>query len=156
MTKIPNLDDLLKSDDKNESIIELDNFIGELCDYGDDFSKLTDQQKLFYLNQNLEREINNGGFNQYFCNSSGDNAHETILSLKAIGADKTADILQKAIDQFPNKTVPKDRDERTELVEQIEEVADEVWSDLDQKFYEYEDDLNTLNIEYIKKHKDFF
>jgi len=156
MTKIPNLDILLNSEDTNRSIIELDNFIGELCDYGDDFSKLTDQQKLFYLNQNLEREINNGGFNQYFINSSGDNAHETILSLKAIGADKTADILQKAIDQFPNKTVPKDRDKRTEIVEQIEEVANEVWNDLDQKFYQYEDNLNTLNIEYIKKHTDFF
>ncbi len=156
MTKISNLDELLKSDDINGSIIELDNFIGELCDYGDDFSKLTDHQKLFYLNQNLEREINNGGFNQYFINSSGDNAHETILSLNAIGADKTADILQKAIDQFPNKTVPKDRGERTEIVERIEEVADEVWNDLDQKFYEYEDDLNTLNIEYVNKYKDFF
>jgi Domain of unknown function (DUF4375) len=156
MTKIPNLDTLLNSEDTNRSIIELDNFIGELCDYGDDFNKLTDQQKLFYLNQNLEREINNGGFNQYFINSSGDNAHDTILSLKAIGADKTADILQKAIDQFPNKTVPKDRDKRTEIVEQIEEVANEVWNDLDQKFYQYEDNLNTLNIEYIKKHTDFF
>ena len=156
MTKISNLDTLLNSEDTNESIIELDDLIGEICDYGDDFSKLTDHQKLFYLNQNLEREINNGGFNQFFCNSSGDNAHETILSLKAIGADKTADILQKAIDQFPDKTVPKDRDERTEIVEQIEDVADEVWDELDQKFYAYEDDLNTLNIEYIKKYKDFF
>ncbi len=126
MTKISNLDNLLNSEDTNGSIIELDNFIGELCDYGDDFSKLTEQQKLFYLNQNLEREINNGGFNQYFCNSSGNNSHETILSLKAIGASKTADILQKAIDEFPNKIVPRDRYERTKIIEQIEEAANEV------------------------------
>lgn len=45
ITKIPNLDALLNSEDTNESIIELDNFIGEPCDYGDDFSKLTDHQK---------------------------------------------------------------------------------------------------------------
>jgi hypothetical protein len=50
-------------------------------------------------------------------------------------------ILQKAIDHFPNNTVPKDRDERIEIVEQIEGVADEVWGDLDQKLYEYEVDL---------------
>ena len=156
MTKFSNLDALLNSEDGNGSIIELDNFIGELCDYGDDFSKLTAHQKLFYLNQTLEREINNGGFNQYFWNSSGDNAHETILSLEAIGADATADILQKAIDQFPGKTAPKDRDQRTEIVEQIEETADEVWNELDQKFYKYEDDLNTLNLDYIKKYREFF
>lgn len=156
MTRISNLDSLLSSDNTNSSIIELDNFIGELCEYGNHYNKLTEPQKLFYFNQNLEREINNGGFNQFFCNTSGENAHETILSLKAIGADKTSDILQKAIDQFPNKIVPKNRDERTEIVEQIEETANEVWDNLDQKFYEYEDDLNTLNIEYVKKNKDFF
>ncbi|MDN3657231.1 DMP19 family protein [Ferruginibacter paludis] len=107
------------------------------------------------MNCRDKREINNGGFNQYFCNSSGDNAHETILSIESIGAHKTADILQKAIDQFPNKTVPKDRDERTEIVEQIEEVADEVWGELDEKFFEYEDDLNTLNIESSRNIKTF-
>ena len=152
MTKIANLDDLLSSDDQNGSIIELDNFIGELCSYGDDVDKLTEPQRLFYLNQNLEREINNGGFNQYFINSSGDFAHQTIQSLNAIGAKITADILQKAIDQFPDKQVPRDRDERIDAVEQIEQMANEVWDELDQKFYEYKDDLNSLNLNYIKKH----
>ncbi len=75
--------------------------------------KLTEPQKLFYLNQNLEREVNNGGFHQYFINSSGDYSHETIQSLKSIGATTTALILQRATDQFPNKTVPKD--EMTEV-----------------------------------------
>ncbi|MBS1923329.1 MAG: DUF4375 domain-containing protein [Bacteroidetes bacterium] len=42
------------------------------------------------------------------------------------------------------------------MVEQIEDTANEVWEELDEKFFEYEDDLNTLNIEYVKKNKDFF
>ncbi|MES1217912.1 MAG: DMP19 family protein [Bacteroidota bacterium] len=156
MTKIKNLDELLNADNINHSIIELDNFIGDICDYGDEMDKLSEPQKLFYINQNLEREVNNGGFNQFFINSSGNYAHETIISLKAIGADKTAAIVQKAIDQFPDKIVPKDREERTGIVEQIEEVADKIWSELNKSFFKYEDDLNTLNIEYIKKHKDSF
>jgi len=156
MTHIDNLEELLNSDDTNSSIIDLDNFIGELCDYGDNMDVLSEPQKNFYLNQNLEREINNGGFNQYFINSSGDYAHETIQSLKLIGANHTADILQKAIDQFPDKKVPKDRDERIEIVEKIEETANEVWEDLDQKFFEYVDDLNALNIEYVRRNKEHF
>ena len=150
------LEKLLSSDDTNGSIIELDNFIGELCSYGDEMDKLTEEQKLFYYNQCLEREINNGGFNQYFFNSSGDFAHKTIQSLQTIGANKTADILQKAIDQFPNSNVPEDRTERKEILEQIEETADVVWEDLNQKFFSYEDDLNTLNIEFVRKNKDKF
>ena len=150
------LEKLLSSDDTNGSIIELDNFIGELCAYGDEMDKLTEEQKLFYYNQCLEREINNGGFNQYFFNSSGGFAYKTIQSLQTIGANKTADILQKAIDQFPNSNVPEDRTERQEILEQIEETADVVWEDLDQKFFSYEDDLNKLNIEFVRKNKDKF
>ena len=91
------LEKLLSSDDINGSIIELDNYIGDLCSYGDEMNKLTEQQKQFYYNQCLEREINNGGFTQYFFNSSGDFAHKTLQSLLTIGANKTADILLKQI-----------------------------------------------------------
>lgn len=150
------LEKLLSSDDVNGSIIELDNFISELCSYGDDMDKLTEEQKLFYYNQCLEREINNGGFNQYFFNSSGDFAHKTVQSLKTIGAKKTADILQNAIDQFPNSNVPEDRTERQVILEQIQETAGQVWEELDQMFFSYEDDLNTLNIEFVRKNKDKF
>lgn len=156
MTHIDSLEELLNSDDINSSIIDLDNFIGELCAYSDNMEILTKPQKNFYLNQNLEREINNGGFNQYFINSSGDYAHEVVHSLKLIGANYTADILQKAIDQFPDKKVPKNKDERIEIVEGIEETANEVWEELDQKFYEYVDDLNALNIEYVRRNKEHF
>ncbi|MDG1719706.1 MAG: DMP19 family protein [Bacteroidia bacterium] len=100
------LEKLLSSDDINGSIIELDNYIGLLCSYGDEMDNLTEEQKLFYYNQCLEREINNGGFNQYFFNSSGDFANLTVQSLLTIGAKRTAAILQKAINQFPDKTTP--------------------------------------------------
>ncbi|MFA4869624.1 MAG: DMP19 family protein [Pedobacter sp.] len=151
-----NLEKLLSSDDVNGSIIELDNYIGELCSYGDEMEKLTEQQKQFYYNQCLEREINNGGFNQYFFNSSGNFAYLTVLSLRTIKANTTADILQKAIDQFPNKKVSPDRAERQAILEQIQEVANPTWEELDQKFFDYEDDLNLLNIEFVRQNKDNF
>jgi hypothetical protein len=150
------LEKLLSSEDTNGSIIQIDNSIGGLCSYGDEMDKLTEAQKQFYYNQCLEREINNGGFNQYFFNSSGDFAHQTVQSLIKIGAKKTADILQKAIDQFPDKNVPQDRTERQELLEQIEEEANPVWEELDQKFFAYEDNLNALNIKFVKNNKDKF
>jgi len=155
MPRFENLDVLLNSKDITSSIMELDDFVCRIF-YSNDKGKLSEPQMMFLINQDLEREVNNGGFNQYFVNTSGEYAHEAVLSLKAIGADKTAAILQDAIDQFPNKTVPKDRDQRIEVVEQIEEGANVLWDELTQKFFNYEDDLNYLNIEYIKKHKDSF
>lgn len=153
MTRFDNLETLLSSDDTDGSIIELYTFIAKLCSYGEDMDKLTEPQKLFYYNQCLESEINNGGFNQYFFNSSGDFANLTIQSLQTIRANTTADILQKAIDQFPDKKVPLDWTERQEILEQIQDTADPVWEELDQKFYEYADDLNTLNLNFIRQHK---
>ena len=147
-------DKLLKakdSKDKNEVIIELDNKICNLSSWGEKLNKLNTSQRTFYYNQELEREINNGGFNQFYFNSSGNYAHEVIDSLVAIGANKTAEIVRKANSQFPSRKVPKDRDERQKVLNQIEEKANEVWENFDQEFCQYEDDLNSLNLEFIKK-----
>jgi hypothetical protein len=155
MTHFPNLEQLLNSDDFNGTIIDLDNFIGNLCAYGDELENLSEPQKLFYLVQNLEREVNNGGFEQYFYNSSGDNAQETLSALAEIGAHRTLNILQLAINEFPNQVVPVDREERQNILDSLEN-ASAAWDLLDQKFFLYEDDLNGLNIQFIKKNKAFF
>ena len=68
----------------------------------------------------------------------------------------TSSILQKAISEFPNKLAPKDRDERIALLQQIENFANEKWDELDKEFYKYEDNLNELNIEFIKRNKNDF
>src|SRR4030095_9516711 len=44
----------------------------------------------------LEREVNNGGLNQYFFNSSGQNCFETLRMLKRTGKTKTAALLEAA------------------------------------------------------------
>jgi hypothetical protein len=119
----------------------------------DDLKELSEPQKNFYLNQVLEAEVNNGGFSQYFLNN-GEYAHETVDSLKAIGAEKTADLLQKAINKFPKSKVPKDWDERYDRLEKIEDKDDEIWDKFDDKFYDYEDNLNELNLNYIRENLD--
>ena len=152
----PDLDELLNSDDENGSIIALDNHVSALCGYGDHLEKLSDEQKNFYFNQSLEREVNNGGFNQFFYNSTGDFAHETFESLRLIGAVKTARILQNAINEFPNGTVPKDREQRVVVIKTVEDTANQVWEELDERFFAYEDDLNQLNLEYVRQNLEKF
>ena len=156
MAKIKNLDKLLTATDINKSIITLDELICELCNYGEEMNKLTAPQQLFHINQNLEREMNNGGFYQFFWNSSGEFAHETVVSLNTIGAVRTAALVQKAIDLFPGGKVPTDREEREDLLEQIQDEAGKVWNMLDQEFFKYTEDLNLLNMEYIRQHRDLF
>src|SRR5215217_5286736 len=151
-----NLGELLDATDQNGSIIAIDDYICGLCIHGDDLSHLSQPQRDFHYIQELEREVNNGGFYQYFFNSSGDTANEVVKALKAIGANRTAEIVQKALDQFPDKEVPRYRNARQHILEQIEELADPVWEDLSQQFFEYNDELNELNIQYIKANRNSF
>jgi hypothetical protein len=58
--------------------------------------------------------------------------------------------LNNAIKKFPDGTVPKDRDEREELVEKMENENDSLWDSLDESFYQYEEDIYSLMIDYIK------
>lgn len=151
-----NIDQLVNSIDVNRAIIEIDNFIGQLCLYGEEMGRLNECQKIFYLNQCLEREINNGGFDQFYFNSSGNFAEETVRSLKAVGAHKTAEILFRANSVFSEGNVPKDQEPRQRLVEAIEKDGNNQWQQLEDKFMAYEDDLNSLNMSYIRTNIDKF
>lgn len=152
-SKAMNIDEILQMDNQTSAIIELDERVNELSDYGEDLSKLTEPQKVLLFVENLEREVNNGGFSQFYLNSSGDYAHETLRGLRTIEANKMADILAKANSVWPNQTVPKDRAKRKEVQEAIEEQASPIWDQCDNNFYQYPDDIVGLLLKYVKQHK---
>ena len=147
----PNIQSLLASGDATSTVIEMDNYVSALCDYGERLEKLSAAQRVFHLNQNFEREVNNGGFEQFFFNSSGDNADETVSSLEAIGAFKTAELLRHAIARFPDGKVPADSDERQVLmVNTWPEGSSTTFGEFDERFYAYEDPLTDLNFDWIR------
>jgi len=154
--RMPDLEKLLSSKDTTSCISKIMDYIFKLCNYGEKIENLTDEQKNFYLITVCEGEINNGGINQFYFNSSGDFSHETVTALTAIGAQKTANIIKTANDQFPNKSVPQDRVKRQEILAQIEAKANKVWDELDDKFYSYPDKLDKLIFDYVLKNKDKF
>jgi hypothetical protein len=149
--KKPNIKLLLASTNLNNSIIDLDNYVSALCEWGHNLSALSYPQKVLYFNQELEREVNNGGFWQYFRNTSGNFANDTIKTLRDIDANKTSKILESAIEMFPDKKVPTDKDLRNRIIDDIEDDAKEKWNELDKQFFKYEDNLNKLNIEFVRK-----
>lgn len=104
----------------------------------------------------MEREINNGGFNQFYFNSSGDFSLETVDALLAIGASKTALIVKKANSQFPDTNILKDRGQRQEILLQIEDNAQPVWDECDTEFYKYQEHISDLLVKYIEENKEKF
>jgi hypothetical protein len=58
---------------------------------------LTNEERIVLAVEALEREVNNGGYDQFFVNSSREFAPTVVDALQRIGCKKTATITQRAI-----------------------------------------------------------
>ena len=159
MFEIKSIDEIWKIEEKENFVVEMDKYIAEKCEYGDSMETLNAEQRILYITQALEMEVNNGGFAQFFFNSDGCLGNEIVSSFEKIGAMKTAEICKKAISIYGDK-VPTDRDEREEILnpddEKEEERIEAILNECDDAFFEYEDDLVELNYQFIINHKESF
>ncbi len=159
MFETKSIDEIWKIEDENQFVISMYLYIAEKCAYGDNMEKLNDEQKVFYITQALEAEVNNGGFSQFFFNSDGCFGNELVAAFEKIGAMKTAEICKKAVSIYGD-SVPTDRAERENVLipedEKEEERIEEILNECDDAFFEYEDDLIALNYQFIVDNKESF
>jgi hypothetical protein len=122
----------------------------------EDFASQSRPQKVFSAIWEVESEVNNGGFSQYFLNSSSESASFVVDALEILGAPKTADICKRAIGAaFP--------DGLPQAVEAIRSAAacfpDRVLAalePLDQEFFSYPHNLTNLLFAYVSQHSEEF
>ncbi len=117
---------------------------------------LSKAERVFLCVWNLEAEVNNGGFAQFFTNSAGDNAIETPAALREIGAAQAAAIAEEANKVFQPEAPPRDRDARTRALERLGAAAAEALNALDEKFYAYPDNLEELLRKFVEGNRDAF
>ena len=147
---------LWKLDNPDDFVIALMEHLEQKTQYGRDLSVLTPAERAVYITQTLEMEVNNGGFSQFFYNSSGDYANELVSAFHAIGANATANICLRAVSVF-GRDIPVDRFEREEMMDEL--LSDEIAAILDEcdkSLYAYEDDLAELTYRYVLENKDQF
>ena len=150
------LDDIWIIAERNSFIIAMSGWVSKKCNYGNDIGKLSHAERVFYLVNELEMEINNSGFEQYLYNSSGNFANEIVNALREIKACATSEIIGKALTAI-GCTIPEERSEREEkLDEMLTDDVSEIFSECDNEFYEYTDNLEELNYQFILNNKDQF
>lgn len=147
------LDEILQLDDESKIVIEIGQLLWDKSHGDKNFESLNQREKNVLYIEMFESQVNNGGFDQYFFNSSGEYAHETVIALKEIKAPQMADILNRAINVFPKLPIPKDTEQRREYMDDISESISEIWNSLDAEFYKYPENLAELSVEYVKFHK---
>lgn len=155
MRAMATIEDVLACEDPTDFAIALSNLVFPRYDQ-EGFASLTPDEQVAYCVDALEREVNNGGFDQFFLNSSGDTVPETLAALEAIGAAQVAAMLREAVSLFPGGEPPRDREERYQRALGAPEATREAWNGLDSRFYDYPDDLTALMRAFVTRNRSGF
>lgn len=141
-------------DDELEQVI-FDNIYEQIGnDYEKEFQNLTKcsrGQQAFFATWIVEGEVNNGGFNQFYFNSSGQYAEMAVEGFELFGAIKYADLMRRA-----NKIYSENRKRLESFNDGTLESFSESYegnplNDLDDEFYDLEESLTDLRIKYIRE-----
>lgn len=142
--------------DINSFVIAMTGWINRKCNYGENISVLTSEEKTVYIVNSLQSEVNNGGFVQFLFNISGAYVGELLSSLTSIGANRTAEIYKKALVNLPHE-LPADDEQRDALLDElITEDISELFATCDQEFYKCSDNLEELLYQFIVDNKGSF
>ncbi|WP_264550150.1 DMP19 family protein [Flavobacterium sp. N2820] len=151
------INNILKLEDEVAIIEAIGSLIWEKKEATEDFSALTDEEKVFVFIDIFEGAMGEGGLHFFFTSESGNFVEEIITSYQEIKAPKTAELIANAVKIFP-KTYTVDLEERQALIAKAEEEILSGWEDLDELFFtnESEEDVVTLIVDYIKANESQF
>lgn len=154
MTKIKNI---LKLEDEIKIIEAIGEIIWEKKEETDDFSALTDGEKVFVYVDIFEGAMGEGGFSFFFTSEAGDFVEDIIVAYKEIKAFTTAELISKALSLFPAKTYSTDVEIRRNFIKKADETLIGAWEDLDEQFFSEEgEDIVSLIVDYIRNNSKEF
>jgi hypothetical protein len=116
-------------------------------------------QVILYCVHYFDAEVRNGGFHQYFMNSTGDAALITLEALKRLGEDERAGLLVAAMARFPGGIAPRRQSERQAVLSAIAYREDwRPWiQPIETTYYALDGDVLQRRIqEYVELHPEEF
>jgi hypothetical protein len=137
--------------DKNAILIGLSE--SDKTKFGkEDFDRQSQPQKVFSAIWAVESEVNNGGFSQYFLNSSAETAPFVVEALNMIDAPKTADICRRAIATAFPAGLPHTVEAIQAAAADFSDETLEKLEPLDQEFFSYPHSLTDLLFAFVSGH----
>jgi hypothetical protein len=121
--------------------------------YLNDLRKFSVPQKYVHAIMWYSYEVNNGGHDQFYFNSTGIVWEDALNGLKEVDQIDFYNILKESVQKMGGKP-SKDRFERQKQLNKLKPD----FEDLDDKFYELEKktDLDSVLLDYIKKNRTSF
>jgi hypothetical protein len=113
---------------------------------------INDEERLVLAIEALEREVNNGGYQQFFVNSSKEFAPVIVRALERIGCPENAAITQRAIDALHLSSLT------VEAIEMAiaDGVDEEVLDNCDKSYFAAREEIAGRLFAFIKANKSDF
>lgn len=124
--------------------------------FGEGISSLSPAQQTFLLVWCFSGEIDNGGFEQFFSNSMGDESLPTVHALHDVGAHESARLLQRANDMFGPGGPPTDFDERNEALSNLDDESQLILELINQEYFLTREDHLLLLEQFVANHQNAF
>jgi hypothetical protein len=118
-----------------------------------DLSRYAPAERILLCVYWLYEEVGNGGFHQYFFNSAGDNALETLQALQTIGATAGVELFKKVLAMFPKEKPPTERTKRHPRLKEIWDERVATLLPLDEEYYAKEEGIFALAVKYLRVHQ---
>lgn len=134
------IEDFWKEEDDEELVFKLFDYIRKKSYNFLKEENLNEVEKNIMILYDLDCEVNNGGFEQFFFNSKGQYNNSIIKASTAVGASETAEICAKALNIIS----------RGLLKEQESDLLDE---ECDSPFYDKSENLISLIAEYARNNR---
>lgn len=149
------IDDILRheSSKPNHTLVGAIGFRIEQKAHARGHDSLSESEHKFVAVFALEGEVNNGGFEQFFFNSSGNEAELALDGLRELGASKVAALLLRAMAVFPDGKPPTDILVRRRMMEKIESHAKPVWEQCDREFFRLNTALSDPLLAFAKRRR---
>jgi hypothetical protein len=112
--------------------------------------EVTDEERIILAIEALEREVNNGGYGQFFVNSS-EYALMIVHALRRIDCPKTANVTQKALDIV--QRIPLTREEIEDGTWEENEERQEALSRCDNRYFERPENIEESLFAFIKANR---
>jgi hypothetical protein len=119
--------------------------------YNSDLAQFSEPQRYVFAIEWYMSEVNNGGHDQFYFNSTGIVWEDAMLGFQAIGAQENYRIIKESADKLSGNP-SKDREKRQDELDTY--TPD--FEDLDIRYYESEKSLLKKLNDYIKANADAF
>lgn len=117
---------------------------------------LTQPQRHWLAVTALDNEVNNGGFAQYFFNSSGDDWKDALAGLEAMQMKQRAALLAAAVGKFGASSPSAERNERQQQLSKLIRRDEGLFNPFDDQYYALKEVVEVQATRYVLQNPEAF